>query len=55
MSKLENDALGTPVKQNQDQFEAKEVKGAARKAVNLQIGDTAIPAKSSEHVSETEV
>lgn len=51
-SKKTTDALGNPPKQNQKEFTATEKKGAARVAVNKQIGDTAIPTpkgKSQSH------
>lgn len=50
-----NDALGNPPKQNQSEFAAKVINGAARTAMNKQIGDTAIPVRDSKHISDTEV
>jgi hypothetical protein len=51
------DALGKPGSmKKQTEFEAKEDKGAARTAVNKQIGETAIPVTMpNKHITEQEV
>jgi hypothetical protein len=55
--KEQDDALGNPPEQNQSKFEAEEVKGAARKAVDAQMPNSAVPVpkQKSSHVSENEV
>jgi hypothetical protein len=44
-----------PTKANVKRFDAVEVKGAHRKAVNRQIPHTAVPVRTSKHVSENEI
>jgi hypothetical protein len=55
--KEQDDALGNPPEQKQTEFEAQEEVGAARMAINKQIGETGIPIPKpkSSHVSENEV